>query len=191
MKDWVTLKTQAFMTIYELLEKAHTMSSMHALTGPTGSGKTSTFDVYRKEHENVYYLKIEKVYKPKEFYLKLLSMVGVHDYDQRVTLKSMADRFAHLLNERKEKILLIFDEAGKFSSEMCEYFQTIRDATDMHVGIILSGTDVFKINMDGWCNKKYRGIPELNSRIYKWVEIPKPTENEKYQRKCSGLRHHT
>lgn len=181
MKDWIILKTQGFEVVYDLLTKAHAISSLHALIGAPGYGKTLTFEMYRKEHENVYYFKIEKVYTPKEFYLKLLSILGVYDYTTRVPLKSMADRVSSLLNDRKEKILLIFDEAGKFSPDMMEYFQTIRDATDQHVGIILSGPDKFQTDMDTWNSKNYKGIPELYSRIYSWEIVPKPTDNEKYQ----------
>lgn len=156
-------------------------SAMHALIGSTGSGKTFSFDLYRACHENVYYFKIEKTYTAKEFYLLLLSAVGVHDYDRRVPLKSMAERFASVLREKKTKTLLIFDEAGKFSSDMCEFFQTIRDSTEENVGIILSGTEKFRTDMESWRQKKHKGIPELFSRIWSWEDIPKPTENEKYQ----------
>lgn len=180
MKEWITLKTKAFKQIYALLKMTHITSSMHVLLAPTGCGKSFTLNYYRKLHPNVYYFKLDKNYSPKEFYIELLHILGVYDYDRTVSLKSLANRVSFLLNENSTKSLVIFDEIGKFSADMLEYFQSIRDATEEHVGIVLAGTNAYQDKFDDWLLKSYRGIPELDSRIFSTVKVLPPSDKEKY-----------
>jgi len=180
MNNWITLRTRAFNQIYGLLERAQMTSAMYAGIGSTGCGKTLTIQSYKLTHENVFVFKIEKTLKPRDLYRMMLESLGVFDYDNVVGLNSLAMRFAHLMKQRKNA-LLIFDEAGKFSADMMEYFQAIRDATETNVGIVLLGTGQFKANMDDWRKKQLQGIPELCSRIYSWTEIFSPSDNEKFQ----------
>lgn len=181
MNDWITLRTRGFNKIYGLLERAQSTSAMYAGVGPTGCGKTSTIKAYKSTHENVFTFKVEKIYTAKDLFRKMLEALGVFDYHNSVTLDSLSIRFSHLIKQRQGRSLLIFDEAGKFSADMMEYFQTIRDVTEANVGIVLLGTNQFKTKMDIWQKKEVQGIPELCSRIYSWVEIPSASDNEKLQ----------
>jgi DNA transposition AAA+ family ATPase len=181
MKDWITLKTKTFRLIYDVLERAHINSSMHLIIAPPGCGKTFTLQYYKRKVSNVYYFKIDKIYSPKDFYLEILSVLGAPDYDRKASLKSMANRVAFLLNEGSAKSLLVFDEIGKFTADMLEYIQSIRDSTDTHVGIVLAGPSKFEVDMNYWIAKNYRGIPELNSRIYSREYATPPSNEEKYQ----------
>jgi len=131
MKDWVIVETAAFQEIYALLEKTQLTSGMYAVVSHTGCGKTLTITNYLKDHENVYYYKLEKTWSPKKLYLEMLQSLGIYDYDEKVGLDALSIKFKALLNENKNrKSLLVFDEAGKFSVDMLEYFQSIRDATE-------------------------------------------------------------
>lgn len=178
---WMKLEITSFKKITDLLKKALTNSAMYGITGPTGCGKTSAFDWFRENFKNVYYIKVEGVWTAKDFYLQILYKIGITDYDRNVSLKSMADRIAYILNDRKEKTLFIFDECGKLSATMLQNFQVIRDSTEDHVGIILAGTKKFEDDFDKWVKKDYIGIPELSSRVTSWYKLEPATRDEKIQ----------
>ncbi len=182
MKDeWKTLEIESFRKIKAVLIKAQALSSLHVIIGGAGCGKTSTYDWYKRNHANVFLIKIEHTYSPKDFYIEILRKLGINDHDRTANLKTMSDRIAYLLRERREKCLLLLDECSKASSRFLQNFQCIRDLTVDNLGIILSGTDKFKTDFDAWVRKNHVGIPELNSRIYSWEFIDFPSFDEKYQ----------
>lgn len=182
MKDvWKTLEIESFRKIKALLIKAQVLSSLHVIIGGSGCGKTSTYDWYKRNHPNVFLIKIEHTYSPKDFYIEILRKLGVNDHDRTANLKTMSDRIAYLLRERKEPSLLLLDECSKASSRFLQNFQCVRDLTVDNLGIIMSGTDKFKKDFDRWVLKNHVGIPELNSRIYSWETIDLPSYDEKYQ----------
>ncbi len=182
MKDeWKTLEIESFRKIKALLIKSQALSSLHVIIGGPGCGKTSTYDWYKRNYSNVFLVKIEHTYSPKDFYMEILRKLGVTDHDRTANLKTMSDRIAYLLRERKEKCLLLLDECSKASSKFLQNFQCVRDLTVENLGIIMSGTDKFKKDFDTWVKKNHVGIPELNSRIYSWEFIDLPSYDEKYQ----------
>jgi hypothetical protein len=180
-KDWKMLETKAFNTINSCLMRCYKNNFLMAVVGEQGSGKSSTFRLFKEKHTNIYIITLNKTWRPKDLYLEILNCLQIHNYTIKDTLPAMYARITLELSNRKDKILFIFDEAGKFSADMLEYFQPMRDATSENVGMILSGTSQFKTQFDKWVTQKKLGIPELGSRIYKWIEIPKTDYNEKCQ----------
>ncbi|HNC30532.1 MAG TPA: ATP-binding protein [Cyclobacteriaceae bacterium] len=180
-QEWKTLEIDSFKKIKALLTKAQALSSLHVIIGPAGCGKSSSYEWYKRNHANVFLVKIEHTYSPKDFYIEILRKLGVNDHDRTANLKTMSDRIAYLLRERKEKCLLLLDECSKASSRFLQNFQCVRDLTVDNLGIIMSGTEKFKKDFESWVSKNHIGIPELNSRIYSWEEIDFPSYHEKHQ----------
>jgi hypothetical protein len=76
---------------------------------------------------------------------------------------------------------------------MMEHFQTVFDYNNNHqnynVGIILAGTNKFKVDFDKWVKYEHIGIPELNSRIFDWVILKRPAKEEmKEVARMNGLK---
>lgn len=178
---WEHLNTKNFKETIKICNRALAHSLLYGLTGDSGYGKSTAFEAFNKMNLNVFILQLDKTLTPKTFYLLLLKTLRVYDWDTSSSLSSMALHVATVLSKTGKKNLLIFDDAGRFSKSMLEFFQSIRDSTELNTGIILSGTSVFKSSFDSWVEKRARGIPELNTRIFDWVELPKPTYSDLFQ----------
>lgn len=115
------------------------------------------------------------------FKLSTDSHTGVIEFSvQNFTLDILSQKFIDTIAKQRKKCLFIFDEAGKLTADMMEFFQPLRDETENNMGIILAGTSKFKEKMDRWKKKKELGIPELYTRITAWEEIPLPSRKERY-----------
>lgn len=180
IKKWTLLNTEATQELKRVCALSYEHSLMMAVFAATGLGKTTTFNWFKDQHPGgVFLVKIEKEWNSRTLYLKILEQVGVVDYLERwITIDVLSNKFADTILENNRKCLFIFDEAGKFTANMLEYFQTIRDKTENNMGIILSGTHEFKGNLDKWRMKQKGAIPELYSRFTQVVEIGAPTKSE-------------
>jgi hypothetical protein len=182
IKKWGILKTEAADQIEKICTLAYNHSLMYAVILGTGGGKTTAYNLFRKNNpEHVFVIKVEKEWTAKILYRKMLEKVGVVDFvEPWIKTSTLSEKFADTILESDTKYLFIFDEAGKFSSNMLEYFQTIRDKTENSMGMILSGTSEFKRNLDKWDRKKIGAIPELVSRFTEIIEISDPSETERF-----------
>src|SRR5690606_34840955 len=59
-----------------------------------------------------------------------------------------------------------------------EYVHELRDYTDHTTGIIFSGPQYFKDNIEKWKNRGVIGVPELYRRINHWEILEHPQVNE-------------
>lgn len=178
LKTWVNLKTENFLEVTSLCEKTFKFSLFYCLIGFPGAGKTTAFNFYCKSNKNAIYLRLDKTYKPKDFYVALLRLCGVGDYGYDQTLLQLSNKLAKTLNSRPEKTILIIDDAGRFQANFMEHFQAVRDLTETKVGIILSGTAKYKKDFESWVVQNLNGIPELNSRILDWIILKQPKKTE-------------
>ncbi len=180
-KDWKVLETKAFNTVTRCLLSCYRNHFLMALVGEQGSGKSSTFSLFKAKYPNVHIITLDKNWGPKELYLEMLHCLEVYEFTLKDRIATMSRRITLELGKRKDKTLFIFDEAGKFSADMLEYFQPMRDATSENVGMVLSGTNQFRRQFDKWVSSSKLGLPELGSRIFKWIEVPKTDYNEMAQ----------
>lgn len=177
LKDWVILKTNNYNTIMGKLENAHKYALLTCIIGFPGAGKTTTFRHYTKTHgKDVVYICLDVSFRAKDFYVTLLRELGVPDYGYDVPIKFVASKITETIREREEPVLIIIDDAGRFTAPMMEWFQLIYDSENC--GLILSGTKKFKNDFDGWDKQNRLGIPELASRVDEWVVLKEPTKEE-------------
>ena len=181
LRKWKTLKTEGFTKIYDLCEMAYDYSIFYAIVCESGGGKSFTFKCFQEEFPNVYLIKLTKFWSAKVLMVRLLQQVGVYDYSEYFSLDILSQKFIETIRKQRKKCLFIFDEAGKLTADMMEFFQPLRDETENNMGIILAGTSKFKEKMDKWKEKKELGIPELYTRITSWEKIPLPGRKERYQ----------
>ncbi len=177
IKDWVILKTENYSIITEKLHNTHTYALLTCIIGFPGAGKTTTFRNYRSGRgKEVVYICLDVSFNAKDFYVALLRELGVPDYGYDVPIKFLATKITETIKDRVEPVLIIIDDAGRFTAKMMEWFQLIYDSENC--GLILSGTKKFKDDFEGWVRLNRLGVPELSSRIDEWVILKEPTKEE-------------
>ncbi|MBX2976620.1 MAG: ATP-binding protein [Ignavibacteriaceae bacterium] len=170
--------TSNFNTIKDLCSDTMNHSKMTAIIGYPGAGKTTALEWFTSEHEFVYYLKVEPSMSARQFYTKILNVMGIEGKHLGNTLHDLINDIAFRLNYNPIKKLLIVDEAGKFKMKFLEYLHEIRDKTDKSTGIVLAGPEYFHENLKKWKNKGIIGVPELYRRINHWEYLSPPTITE-------------
>ncbi len=175
---WTIVKTNNYNQILETLEDAYEYSLLYCLIGFSGAGKTTAFKAFIGSHVNIVYLRLDKTYSKKDLYVELLRGFDQHDYGYDIPVRFLATRLTKAIDERKGKVLIIIDDASRFSSTHLEYFQSIFDANDGKLGIVLSGAIKFSSDFKTWCDKEKDGIPELATRIEEWIYLKRPTPLE-------------
>jgi len=175
-----TLVTVNFNIIQELCKDSMNNSKMVVLIGYTGAGKTVGLQYFVNTNKNKsIYLVVRKSMRTKDFYKELLTEVGYQGDATYLDLYTIINLIVLKINDfRKQKMLLIIDEAGKFTSRQLEYIHEIRDQTIGNLGIVLSGPEYFFDNLYSWKEKRVVGIPEVFRRIQNFVELDPPTFRE-------------
>ncbi len=181
LKQWKTLETEGYKGIEKICKLAYKHQLFYAIICEPGGGKTLTFRCFQLKHPNVHVIRLTKMFTSKVLFVKMLQAVGVFDFHEYLSGEVLSAKLVHTINKQKDNCLFIFDEAGKFTADMMEYFQPLRDDTQNKMGIILAGPKKFKDKMDRWRIKGELGIPELYTRITAWEEIPPTTSQERYK----------
>ncbi|WP_294670042.1 ATP-binding protein [uncultured Fluviicola sp.] len=172
------LATSNYNTIQNLCDYTRSNTKMIAIIGYTGAGKTTAFEEYLENNEDVYYMVIKTSMTMKEFYSSLLNTLGIEGRVMGSTLHSLINQASHKLNYGGTKKLLIFDEAGKSKPKFFEYLHELRDNTKDTTGIIIAGPEYFHEYMKKWKTRGIPGIPEFYRRINHWEFLSEPTKEE-------------
>lgn len=173
------LSTINFNIIQELCSESLEKSKMIALIGEPGFGKTVGLRYFiSKNTKNCIYLVVRKSMKTKDFYLELLSAIGYNGEAKNLSLYVILNLIITKINSHRNKLILIIDEAGKFTPGQLEYIHELRDRTENNMGIILSGPQYFYDNLYEWVDKKVVGIPEVFRRIQSISSLYPPSFNE-------------
>lgn len=177
VKDWKSLKTANFKSIEEICRMSYEFSMAYVIIGFPGAGKTNTFRIVKTYFDDVFYLKLDKTFRPKDLYIELLKILDVYDFDYSLSLKVLAERVIEELNHRSRRNLLIIDEANRLRHSFLTYFHQLIDDTTQ-TGLVISGTPEFEVEFKRWLKFSKPGIAELNSRIMEWRALERPTNHE-------------
>jgi DNA-binding Xre family transcriptional regulator len=172
--DFQLIKTENFNTIQSNCNDAAQRHLMLGLVGYTGAGKTTALNQYYKQTPNVYYVECKNIMNRKQFFANILKELGLNVAG---TVYDMVNRIIEEFNS-KENPLLIIDEAGKLSHTLILDLHDLRNATQFNLGIILSGCEYFKDNLETSVNRRKQGMPEFYSRVVDWVILSKPSKRE-------------
>lgn len=176
MKDIFELDN--FVTVSNICKTSLEKKRMMGIIGYPGAGKTIALENYANKHDRVYYMRVRKSMKPKDFYIGLLEAIGQQNTVTGLSIHALINKitFDLLLNDHSK--LIIIDEAGKFKPGQLEYIHELRDLTVDTTGIVLAGPGYFYDNLTSWEKANVTGIPELVRRVnsFTWLERPKLTE---------------
>lgn len=105
--------------------------------------------------------------------------MGYQYYYKQNNINTIIENIAYYLNDSNDNNLLIIDEAGKLSHSNILFLHDLRDSCKNSTGIILASPKYFENNIRNMLLKNIVGIPEFFRRINNWVELDKPSIEEK------------
>lgn len=175
----IIVETDNYLTIQQLCKENILLKNMSVIIGEPGYGKTIGLSKFKENNKNVFYITVKKTMTPKIFYSKILELLGYQNYYKQNNIYTVIESIAYYLNDGNENNLLIIDEAGKLSHSSILYLHDLRDSCKNSTGIILAGPKYFENNIRNMLSKNIEGIPEFFRRINNWIELDKPSVQEK------------
>lgn len=172
--DYKLIKTANFNTVINLCKDAAKRHYLYGLVGCTGAGKTTALKQYYASNPNVFYVECKNIMNRKHFFGAILKELGINFIG---TVYDMVNRIEEEFKSI-ENPLLIIDEAGKLSHTLILDLHDLRNATMNNLGIILSGCEYFKENLEKGVQKDKQGVPEFYSRIISWQILASPRKKE-------------
>lgn len=173
------LETNGLSTILRCCKTVQDHNLFFGITGEPGFGKSLSFEYYRQSQPSVFFLTVEKSMSSKDIYFDLARQLGIKEIDfSKTQLNPIIRAVSFALNSTGTNNLIIFDEAGKFTSKKLLFLHELRDATKETTGIIIAGPMYFRRKIETWMEDQREGIPELYRRIQSWTNISSPTKDE-------------
>lgn len=167
--EWVYVETTDYKLINKFLNDAQENSNVFGMTGDAGSGKSKTFELFAKNHQNAYLLSCAEYWNRKEFLIQLLTAMGV-DYSG-LTVAEMMNEIVKRLKSQQNP-LIILDEADKLPDTVLYFFITLYNRLEDHCGIILCATDHLSKRINRGIKLNRKGYKEIHSRIgRKFIEL--------------------
>lgn len=177
VQSWKEANTVNFALAVNLLTNAQQYSRFLALTGATGSGKTTGLKLYARKNSNAYYVLCDAEMNKKRFITAILQSIGVRPDDAGTNTGQMVDAICRKLNSEVQPLLML-DDAGKLSDALLRIIQIIYDRTEGRAGIVVSGTEYLRDMMDRKARRNVMGFRELRRRVAYWEDMYELTRED-------------
>lgn len=169
-KGWKVVKTRAYSTMVFTLENSQRDSLVAAVIGDAGIGKTEAIKNYTAQGRNVYHMVCSEYWNRRTFMQKLLQNMGTTI--SGTTVSEMMDTIVETL-KRKDKPLIVLDEADKLSDQVLYFFISLYNQLEGQCGILMTSTSYLKARIEKGLRLNRKGYAEIYSRIgRKFVELP-------------------
>lgn len=169
-EGWQVVSTRAYERMTFTLENAQADALVLAVTGEAGSGKTEAVKNYTAGHANAYHLVCSEYWNRRNFMQTLLKSMGVSISGN--TVSEMMDDIVDTL-KRKERPLIILDEADKLTDQVLYFFISLYNQLEGQCGIILTATGYLRKRIERGVRLNRKGYAEIYSRIgRKFVALP-------------------
>ena len=173
---WQVVKTRAYEVMTFTLASVQGDSLTAAVIGGAGSGKTEAIKNYTAAGRNVYHMVCSEYWHRRTFMAKLLQNMGA--VVSGTTVSDMMDNIVDTL-KRKEKPLIVLDEADKLSDQVLYFFISLYNQLEDQCGIMLTATSNLKARIERGLRLNRKGYAEIYSRIgRKFVELPLPNSED-------------
>jgi len=151
---------------------------MLVIIGYTGAGKTFALNYYHSKNPWVYKITLGESIKAKDMYGQFLNQLTGEKKIRRES-RSILIRLIEMELERVYgKGLIIIDECGTLKKQELAVLRELRDLTKSKLGMVLFGPDDFLSNVRKWQAEGVVGIEELSSRIFDWIRLKRPSDEE-------------
>lgn len=169
-RKWAVVQTEGYNEMYEVLSDAQENALVFAVIGDAGCGKSQAIKVYGERNRNTLVLSCSEYWNRKQFLVELLRSLGV-DAAGCTVVDMMADAVHQL--KRRDGVLLVLDEADKLSDQILNFFITLYNQLEDHIGIVLCATQHLEKRITKGVRNNRKGYREIYSRIArKFVQMP-------------------
>jgi DNA transposition AAA+ family ATPase len=171
LDGWQVRNTHNFSAITKLCEDAKSNKRMLAVAGYTGAGKTTALRHYAQNNPDTYYMLATVMNTRKTFLESICRAMGINiPFRMSEIIAAIIEK----MNSAKAPLLII-DDAGKLSHTCLRLIQVIYDETEYSAGIVLSGTEFLKEEIERASRRNAQGFRELKRRIAYWQPLRRPT----------------
>lgn len=167
--DWVAVHTGDFKLMNAILDSARTNSTVFAVVGDAGTGKTFALRSYVDDNKRSYLIQCNEFWNRKTFMQELLASMGRAHSGYTVT--EMMGEVVRTL-KTQENPMIIMDEADKVSDQVLYFFITLYNQLEGHCAIVMCATDHLEKRIKRGMKLNKKGYKEIYSRIgRKFVEL--------------------
>ena len=160
--QWQGVQTGDFKRLTALLRDAQAYSDVFAIMGDAGTGKTYCLKQYVRESMQAYLVCCNEYWNRRYFLLEILTVMGCNW--KGLTSAEMLTECVRQLKKR-ERPLLILDEADKLSDRVLFFFITLYNQLEDRCGIVLCATDHLEKRLERGLFFNKRGYKEIWSRV--------------------------
>lgn len=161
-RTWNIAPTKAYRKMSFLLREAQQNSLTLAIVANAGTGKSEAVKQYAETHSNVYHLACAEFWRKKVFIQQLLKSLG--ESQQGGTIEELMDIAISTLS-KKEKPLIVLDEADKLSDPVLYFFITLFNLLEGHCGLVMQSTNFLEKRIQRGVNLGKKGYEEIYSRL--------------------------
>jgi DNA transposition AAA+ family ATPase len=175
---WQIVETNTYGEIRFAMEDAQQWRNVTWIVGDAGCGKTTTAQIYAKEHREVFYILCSEDMSKAEFIREIARNIGLRS--EGYTLRELWDMIISAFIQM-ESPLMVFDEADKLTDTVFHYFISFYNRLEDKVGTIFLSTDYIKRRMDLGLRHNKKGYNEIHSRIgRKFYQLDQTSANDVY-----------
>lgn len=161
-RTWNIAPTKAYRKMSFLLREAQQNSLTLAIVANAGTGKSEAVKQYAETHSNVYHLACAEFWRKKVFIQQLLKSLG--ESHQGGTIEELMEIAISTLS-KKEKPLIVLDEADKLSDPVLYFFITLFNLLEGHCGLVMQSTNFLEKRIQRGVNLGKKGYEEIYSRL--------------------------
>lgn len=143
-----------------------------------GAGKSYALKKFANENIGVYIVELGLSTPPKEMYVEILNQIRGEDISRSESISNIKRQIRLELQESTGNNLIIIDEASRYEKEKVSYFHELRNMTQTHSGLIISGHKDFENMLFKWISKGIKGVEEFQSRFSYIIQLARPTIKE-------------
>lgn len=165
-------------TIQKACADAMKNNKMVGIVDYSGAGKTFGLNKFERENKGVYKIELGPSVTPKEMYVQILNKIRNEDISRTESISLIIRQIRLELSEGSGNRLIVIDEASRFVKERVSYFHELRNLTQNHCGLIISGHKDFERFLNKWASQGISGVEEFRNRFSYFINLKRPQDNE-------------